>query len=348
MNDQRINELLATHKLPAFRGKQLRQAFFTESKKSFADITTLSNTLREQLATEPVLTFTIETVRKSEDGLAYKALLKLTDGNFIETVLMSPKPDLWTTCISCQVGCALGCTFCATGQMGFTRDLVSEEITDQVLFWRQFLYERDPEWRLNNVVYMGMGEPFRNPDNVYASLTELMNPSTFHIGGRHLSVSTVGIAAQIPVFMERFPSVNLAVSLHAADDKLRRKLIPTSTRETLAQLSQVLSDYLKATRRKLFIEYLLLADLNDQPEHADELIRYLRTIRPSKLLHVNLIRHNETDDTYRAPRRDVVKRFKFILEKNGIRATIRKSLGEDITAACGQLASNQAESEEEQ
>ncbi len=339
MDHARIQQIVADHELPKFRLQQLQNAFFRQQAESFQDITTLSKTLRAELAAgRPVFTVVPKTVQSDGDGTAYKALLELSDGCRIETVLMQPKPGLWTACISSQVGCALGCRFCATGALGFTRNLTSEEITDQVLFWRNFLQREWNRTPLNNVVYMGMGEPFQNVANVFASLDELMNPDTFGIGARHISVSTIGLVAQIPKFAARFPQVNLAVSLHTADQATREELLPVGQANALPRLAQALTDYLAATRRKLFIECILLRGVNDRPADADRLSDYLKRINPVNLVHVNLIRYNETNGRFQAPARETTRKFQQRLRDKGIKSTIRKSLGREIDAACGQLA----------
>ena len=339
MNLARIDAIVARHGLEPYRAKQLRQAFFREHAPNFGAITTLAKAVREQLdAAEPVLTGTPETLLAAADGQAFKALLRFADGGAVETVLMSPKPGLWSVCISTQTGCALGCRFCATGALGAGRNLTSEEITDQVLFWLRHMAANHFEARLSNVVYMGMGEPFRNTENVFASLTELTAPDAFGLGARHLSISTAGLVDGIRAMAERFPQVNLAVSLHAANDELRSRLMPVNRANPLGELAVALTDYLAATNRKVFIEYLLLGGVNDSPAHAAELAKYLRTITPSRLLHVNLIAYNAAAGDFRAPSGQVVHNFLKSLTGHRVSATIRKSLGQDIRAACGQLA----------
>ncbi|NQY68724.1 MAG: radical SAM protein, partial [Flavobacteriales bacterium] len=227
MNSAKLDRIVQDHKLPKFRKGQMSKAFFSEAVQSFDEITTFSKDLRNQLTEkENVLTFTLHKLYVSTAKNAFKALLKLEDGKVIESVLLNPKPGLWTTCISSQVGCALGCDFCATGTMGWIRNLTSEEITDQVLFWRFYMKEELKESTLNNVVYMGMGEPLHNKKEVFSSLDELMNPDTFNMGARHLSVSTVGLVPAMKELTDRFPQVNLAVSLHAPNDETRLSMMP--------------------------------------------------------------------------------------------------------------------------
>ena len=194
----RVKLALEALSAPRFRLDQVRQAVFGASAASYDEIGVLPASLREGLSEKaPLMSAEPVKVEVSGDGRAHKALLKLEDGKIVETVLLRPSPTRWTTCISSQVGCAIGCTFCATGLMGLSRNLSPEEITDQVLFWRQYMKTRNIEGRLDNVVYMGMGEPFACYDNVAESLRRLMDQKQFGIGARHIAVSTSGLAPQI-------------------------------------------------------------------------------------------------------------------------------------------------------
>lgn len=339
MDSQRIQQIVAEQDLKPFRAKQLANAFFQQHVRHYEEITTFPKDLRATLdRAHPPLTLGPEMVLRSQSGNAVKALLTLQDGHRIETVLLSPKPGLWTTCISSQVGCALMCTFCATGKLGLQRHLSSEEITDQVLFWRQYMARELPEERLDNVVYMGMGEPLHNREGVFASLAELMNPETFAMGARHLSVSTSGLAPHMRELTDRFPQVNLAVSLHAANDDLRLSLMPVNKRWNLAAVGDAIRYHMEQTNRKVFIEYILIAGKNDQPVHADELAVYLRQLESPHLLHVNLIPCNPTDADMAGSSRDASQAFRDRLSRQGVMATIRKTLGRDLEGACGQLA----------
>ncbi len=339
MNDRKIQQIVTEQELPRFRADQLRNGFFNLHRKDFESITTLSRDLRAKLTAQyTAMTVTTDRLLRSSDGLAFKALLSLEDGKRIETVLLCPKPGLWSCCISSQVGCALGCSFCATGKLGFTRNLTDEEISDQVLFWRQFMAEEIPEATLTNVVYMGMGEPFQNKKAVFASLDELMNPGTFGIGARHLSVSTSGLVPAMKEMADRYPQVNLALSLHAANDELRLEMMPINKKFTLELLAEAIAYYVKTTNRKLFIEYILIDGKNDSSRHADELAKYLRQFHTPHLLTVNLIPCNPTDQHLQASSRTTARAFKDYLISHGISATIRKTLGRDLDGACGQLA----------
>lgn len=339
MDSTRINSIIERYGLEKFRVKQLKNAVFEKNVSSYDEVSTLKKDLREKLKEEqPLLCLVEHKVFESSDKRTFKALLKLQDGRIIESVLMSPKPDHWTTCISSQVGCGMACTFCATGKMGLLRNLTSEEITDQVLFWRQFINRRKLDARLSNVVYMGMGEPFHNTKQVFASIEELKNPETFNMGSRHISVSTSGLIKPIYELAEKFPQVNLAISLHAANDTLRSEIMPINKAFPLDKLAEALNDYLKKTNRKVFMEYILLDNENDSLEHAEELVVFLRKIKPGKLLHVNLIVYNQTDSKHRQASRENATRFKEYVQDKGVSVTIRKNLGRDIDGACGQLA----------
>jgi len=343
VDSQRIEHIVKTYNVPAFRSKQIATAIFTQSIDSYGDITVLPQSLRQQLQHEPFLTIDAQQLQKSSEENAVKAAFKARkDGALFESVLLSPKPGLWSCCISSQVGCALGCTFCATGTMGLKRNLLSEEITDQVLFWRLYLAKNQPDATLSNVVYMGMGEPFHNPEEVFQSIEELINPRTFAIGARHISVSTSGLVPQIATFAERFPQVNLAISLHAPNDQLRSSLMPVNKRYDLKTLCQQLDTYVETTGRKLFVEYILLENENDQPQHASELVALIRGRKNSYLYHVNLIVYNKTESRHRESSRLQARQFKEILQKNGVSATIRKNLGRDIEGACGQLVKSES------
>lgn len=344
MNRERIQNLVQTHGLPAFRGRQIAKAVFEQHVSSYQAITTLSAELRDRLAAEPMLSFEVDLVLRAKDGRAHKALLRLPDNCQIETVLLNPKPGLWSCCISSQVGCGLACTFCATGKLGLARSLTAEEISDQVLFWRQYIAAEGMDARLSNVVYMGMGEPMQNRKGLFASLEELTSPDSFNMGARHLSVSTVGLVKPMKELADRFPQVNLALSLHAANDELRERLMPINRSQPLAALREALQYHADTTNRKIFLEYILLSGDNDSMAHADELVAYVRSVDRPALLHTNLIVYNPTDSKHRASAREHARTFRDRLNAAGLSVTIRRNLGRDIDAACGQLALKAKES----
>jgi len=343
MDIRNLERLLKLCGEPKFRAAQIKKAVYQDGVFSFSEITTISKDLREKLAEElSVLSFDDEKIIKERDGQSIKALLKLKDGNLIETVLISPKPGLWSACISSQVGCAMGCRFCATGKMGFIRNLTAEEITDQVLFWKIFLKDnQEPKTinqKLTNIVYMGMGEPFLNWEEVRQSLKDLIDPELFGFGSRSISVSTCGIGEGISNFSKEFPQVNLAISLHFASDKNRSNYMPVNNKYNLKELKKSLQTYFENSNRKVFIEYIMLEGTNDSQRDALDLAKYLKSFGKNHLLHVNLIRYNTTSENLKPSSENATQKFKNNLLQNGISTTIRKSLGEEIQGACGQLA----------
>ncbi|MDO8240412.1 MAG: 23S rRNA (adenine(2503)-C(2))-methyltransferase RlmN [Candidatus Moranbacteria bacterium] len=337
MNLQKLEAVLQAQNQPKFRIAQIKKAIFQEGIASFAEISTLSKDLREVLEKEmPILSFEVQQVLTSKDGQSMKALLKLRDGNLIEAVLIAPKPGIWSACISCQVGCAMGCKFCATGKIGLKRNLTAEEITDQILFWIQYL--KTTNHKLSTIVYMGMGEPFLNWEEVRQSLHDLTDPTLFGIGSRSISVSTSGIPEGIEQLAEEFPQVNLALSLHFGSNEKRSAAMPVNRKNDLGALKVALQKYFEKTKRKVFLEYVMLAGVNDDSKDADNLIDFVRSIGKLQLLHVNLIRYNATDSEFKSSSKERTVMFRDYLEKNRIEVTIRKSLGEEIQGACGQLA----------
>lgn len=336
MTPERLRALLAGE--PGYRVRQAYRAVFREGVETFAGISAFPLALRRRLDGVRILCLSRETLKVSRDGRAHKAVLRLMDGKRIETVLMSPKPGLWTACVSSQVGCALGCAFCATGLMGLTRNLDAEEIADQALFWRQYTRARGGGERLSNIAYMGMGEPMLNLDSVFESLRRLTDPELFAFGDRHLSVSTAGIAPGIERFARAFPQVNLALSLHAATDELRARLVPVNKAYPLARLADSLGEYFRSNRRKVFLEYVLLRGENDRPSDAEALVRFIGSVGAKHLLHVNLIVYNPTATRHFPSRADAARSFLERLDRAGVPCTFRKNLGQDIDGACGQLA----------
>jgi adenine C2-methylase RlmN of 23S rRNA A2503 and tRNA A37 len=338
MNPSTVRAALQELGQPAYRWDQIRRAVYDRGTSSYSDVAGLPPSLAEALAAKaPILSATERRVSASPDGRARKAVLALTAGGVVETVLLRPSETRWTACISSQVGCAVACTFCATGLMGLTRSLTPEEITDQVLYWRQQMKILGLEGRLDNIVYMGMGEPFSCYDAVAESLRALIDQKQFGMGARHISVSTSGVAPRIEQFGRDFPQVNLAISLHSAVDELRTRLVPMNKAYPLAALSAALKSYLQSTNRKLFFEYVLLKGENDRDADADALVRWLGGVGPTALLHVNLIVFNQTDTEHRPTDESDARRFQARVMAAGYKATVRQNLGRDIDGACGQL-----------
>ncbi|WP_372366061.1 23S rRNA (adenine(2503)-C(2))-methyltransferase RlmN [Candidatus Uabimicrobium sp. HlEnr_7] len=338
MDSAFLQNIQKKYNLPNFRINQMQKAFFEQNISSYDKISTLSKSLRLQLANEKILSFSVHHLAASQDKNAYKAILRLHDNRLIETVLLNPKPGLWSCCISSQAGCALACTFCATGKLGFMRHLTSEEITDQVLFWRFFIEDKNLKAHLSNVVYMGMGEPLHNKQEVFASIDELTNPKTFRIGARHISVSTSGLVPAMYEFTDKFSQVNLAISLHAATDEERLKMMPINKAHPLRDLIQVVNYYLNKNNRKVFMEYILLKNENDRLQDAENLVKLYKNIEKKHLVHTNLIVYNQIDSHHCESSKAKAREFKEYLQTHGISVTIRKNLGRDIDGACGQLA----------
>jgi len=349
MNIKQINNFLEENKLPKFRLKQILKAVYQDSVSSFSEISTLPKDLREKMDKEiPILSFEAQKVQSDKKDGTQKVLLKLTDGNFIETVLIPGVIEgHWTTCISSQVGCAMRCSFCATGKMGFKRNLSYEEIIDQVLFWKQYLAKNKPEDTLANIVYMGMGEPFMNWDEVSMSIHKLLDEGLFNFSARHISVSTSGIADKIKKFAKEFPQLNLAVSLIFPNNEARSEYMPVNKKFNLRELAQAINYYLMTTNRKIFFEYVLFDGINDEEENAKELVQFIKHIEKKQLVHINLIRYNTTDSKFKSSSREKTIAFQKHLSKYKIFSTVRKSIGGEINAACGQLAGKVDEAKKE-
>ncbi len=349
MNIQKIEQILKDQKQPKFRLGQIKKAVYRDGISSFAEISTIPKELRSVLEKEKILSFEVEKVLVSKDGNSAKALLKLDDASKIETVLISPKENIWSVCISSQVGCPMNCAFCATGQTGFKRNLTAEEIVDQVLFWKQYLMKHETcnmkqkinsKLKLSNVVYMGMGEPFLNWGEVLESLKILSDPKGMAFGSRSISISTVGIPGGIEKLTQDFPQVNLAVSLHFSKDKNRNEFMPANKNLNLEKLKVELEKYFEKSSRKVFLEYIMFSGLNDSEKDAKNLLEYIKSFKKPQLLHVNLIRYNSTDskDKFISSSAEQAVKFRNYLLGNKINCTIRRSLGTDIEGACGQLA----------
>lgn len=339
MDNNNLKELLLKNNVPAYRLGQIQKAILVDAQDSFLNISSLPIELRNILEKEiKILPFEVKTILVSKDNRAIKALLTLEDNNLIETVLISPKPGIWSACISSQVGCALGCLFCATGKGGLKRNLTTDEIVSQILFWRQYLKNNNIAGDFSNIVYMGMGEPFLNWDCVKESIIELTDPKLFGFRNRSISVSTAGIADKIEDFVNTFPQANLAISLHFADNTKRSEFMKVNKLHDLNKLKEALKNYLAKSNRRIFIEYILMDKINDSKKDALKLAMFLKEINIDKMLHVNLIRYNSIGFGLNPSSPEITQKFKDTLKKEGVTVTIRKSLGADIAGACGQLA----------
>ena len=338
-----------------YRLKQVKKAVFVDLISDWDEATTLSKELREEIKKEfPVLSLEIINLIEAKNKDSTKAIFKLKDGNIIETVLMKhlnkkeddTKIGRNTVCVSSQAGCAMNCGFCATGKMGLKRNLTSEEIIDQVLFFARHLKldhqgpslisrtVLDGQDKINNIVFMGMGEPFLNYENTIQAIRILNDKDGFNLGIRHISVSTCGIAPAIEKFADEDMQCNLAISLHSADDETRTMLMPINTTYPLADLMKAVDDYIKKTNRKVMFEYLLIDGINDSEDDARKLAKLMK----SSLYHINLIKYHDTGGNLKPSSQAKRTQFFDTLKKLGVSATFRVSFGEDILAACGQLA----------
>ncbi|MBI5728409.1 MAG: 23S rRNA (adenine(2503)-C(2))-methyltransferase RlmN [Candidatus Magasanikbacteria bacterium] len=326
---------------PTYRWRQVEAAFFDAGVRGWASITTLPKDIRLTLAREmPWISICEVGMYESKNHDTWKAILKGRDGQQFESVLMANRHGQWTICVSSQVGCAMRCTFCATGAMGLKRSLMGDEIIDQYRFWRNFLVERPAlPPRISNIVFMGMGEPMANYDNVKAAIHTWLEYTD--LGSTHITVSTVGVLSQLEKLLDDpdWPRVRIAISLHSANQKRRESIVPTTTPDFLDNLADWSKRYhQKYGSRKLHItyEYTLLQKVNDEPEHARELAKYIRRTGVSK---INVIPYNPVvGKSFTTSQRDRIDKFKELLRTFNLNVTERRTMGDDIAAACGQLA----------
>jgi 23S rRNA (adenine2503-C2)-methyltransferase len=313
-----------------FRARQLFCHIYARRIRSWNECSDLGKMFRAQLEFGTHLdAMVLKEKQEASDGTK-KYLFELHDGHHIESVLI-PDPPRNTLCISSQVGCALGCKFCLTGAMGLKRNLTSAEIVDQVC---QVQHEAGSQQPITNIVFMGMGEPLANYDALARSLKILMDPGGLAFSHRRITVSTAGLTPQLRLLGKESP-VNLAISLHAADDAIRDEVMPINRTYPLAELMAACREYPIAPRKRISFEYILIEGVNDHPGQARKLIKLLHGIRAK----INLIPFNPfMSSSYRQPTEERVLAFQEVLRKTHITATIRKSRGADISAACGQLA----------
>ena len=318
------DELHAT----AFRARQVHNWIYHKSVSTIDEMTDLSLKFREELKKiAKVSDVKIKVKQESVDG-TLKYLIEYPDGECVETVLMrfDNRANL-TACVSSQVGCAVNCSFCATGKRGFIRNLTYKEIIEQVL-----TIQRDTGLKVTNVVFMGQGEPLLNLDNVIKAMN-IFNDN-FHIGARRITVSTSGIVPQIYKLADIDMQSTLAISLHAPNHEIRRQLMQIEDKYNMDELKKALKFYIEKTGRRITVEYLLIKDLNDTVAAAKELAEYLRDIK----CNINLIPYNPTaENDYQRPTNNSIMKFKYLLEHSGKKVTVRLERGADIDAACGQL-----------
>ncbi len=340
---------------PSYRARQVWQGLYQHLYNSSDQFSNLPKSLREKMAEHLVFApFKVKVFQDSSDGFTRKTLFELHDKNLIEAVLMrygdpADNPQITahapnsenmrgaknrrTLCISTQAGCAMGCVFCATGQMGFKRHLSSGEIVAQVMYYAQMLKEENQV--VTNIVFMGMGEPFHNYDNTMKAIDTLNDAEGYNFGARRFTISTVGLVPQIIRFADERRQVNLAISLHAADDNERLQIMPVNKKHKIADVIDACRYYVDQTGRRVTFEWALISGVNDTPEVAKRLASKLKGL----MCHVNAIPLNPTAGYHgKATDRQRAILFKETLEQAGIPCTIRMRRGIDIQAGCGQLA----------
>ena len=311
-----------------FRAEQIFKWLYVDKVKSFDEMTNLSLDLRKKLKENyDICNFTIERKLESKDGTK-KYLFGLNDGNAIETVLMEYHYGK-SVCVSTQVGCKMGCKFCASTGIPFVRNLTSGEIVEQII-----AIEQDNNCKVSNVVFMGIGEPMDNFENVINAIAILNNHKGMNIGARHISVSTSGVVPKIYEFADKNIQCTLSISLHSANDKVRSSMMPINNAYNIDELMKACNYYIEKTNRRISFEYALAKDDNDNLDDAKELVKLLKGM----LCHVNLIPINKIENgNYKKSSLENIMKFRDFLNDNGIVATIRRELGSDIDAACGQL-----------
>ena len=328
-----LTDFVESISLPKYRGKQIFAWLYRPHVADFSQMTDLTKGLRETLASQASFHWPdIADVERSKDGTV-KFGFKLEDNSYIESVLI-PEDDRNTLCVSSQVGCAMGCEFCLTGGMGFKRNLTPGEIVGQVVRVRDWLYDDDSEPALNNLVFMGMGEPLANFDNLLVSLEILTNQHGLNFSERRITVSTCGLVPKI-IELGQKTKANLAVSLHSVDDSVRSNLMPINNKYPVAEVLEACKNFPIPKRKRIMFEYILIKDLNDSVSDAENLAEKLRDI-PCK---INLLPYNETEAlSFQRPSDEKIELFQKTLWKTGYTVLVRSSRGSDISAACGQLA----------
>lgn len=331
MDLSKLSAILQTE--PKFRFRQAYQALYGELISDWSQASVLPLALRERLNQECPLDIKAEIAVDPGDKYSLKALLTFSDNVSVETVLMRHRDGRHTLCLSSQAGCPLGCAFCATGQGGFFRNLSADEIVQQFIFWARYLKQENKGESINNVVFMGMGEPFLNYEQFIKAVKILNDAEKFNLGSRRMSVSTAGIVEGIKKLSTEKLQVNLAISLHAAVDSLREQLMPIAKKYSIASILKAVDEYIRKTGRRVMFEYIMIKNVNDGEDDAVTLAQLMK----KPLYLVNLIPYNPTGK-FQASSPARIKEFKEKLESLGVAVTERHSQGRGISAACGQLA----------
>ena len=321
---------------PAYRAKQIRRAIVRSTAADWDGLTELPKALRTRLA-ESFRWSAVEPVHEVEsaDGETRKVLLRLHDGHHVESVLMPHHGARNSVCFSTQAGCPMACAFCATGEMGLVRQLTTGEIVDQIRHWQRELVAKGE--RVSHVVAMGMGEPLANLDAVVRAVRMLIDPDLFGISPRRITISTVGLVPQMDELAALDLPMNLAVSLHAPNDRVRHAIVPSNKRWGVDDVLAASKRYVERTKRRVTFEYVLLSGVNDSERDATELAERIARLGRTSDYHVNLIPVNAGPGGFKRPPVERMERFAEVLQEHGIAATLRISKGQDIAAGCGQL-----------
>lgn len=331
-----IKDFATKHNLKGYRIDQFNNQFYKQAINSFEELTTWPKDLREKLKKEVEFS-TLEHLKDnySSTGDTIKTEFQTKDGFPLETVLMQYKDGRNSVCVSCMSGCPVGCEFCATGKMGFNRNLTHREIVDQIMYFERMLAKKEKS--VTNIVFMGMGEPMLNLENIEKVVEVINSPKKLSIGIRRVTISTVGYVPQMREYFTDRHTPRLAISLHAPNQKLREKIMPTISKlHPLDELFNFVDWYEKELNKRITYEYTLIKGINDQPEHAIELSKLLF----HRLALVNVIRFNPSSFLpFEAPKEETLQRFVKILNNRDIKTTIRYSMGDKIGGACGQLHS---------
>ena len=331
-NYEKLEDFLINEGEKKFRTRQIWEWLYIKKVTLFNEMTNLNKELIDKLNGKVSFDY-IKIIKKQENKLTKKYLFALSDDNNIEAVLMDHDYGL-SVCVSSEVGCNMGCKFCESGRLKKVRNLNTYEIVEQIL-----LIENDIKKRIDSVVIMGIGEPFDNYDNIINFIKIINNPYGLAIGARHITVSTCGLIPKIKEFMNLNLQVNLAISLHASNDKIRSEIMPINKVYSLNDLIATVKEYIEKTNRRVTMEYVMLNGINDNPENAHELALLLKGMN----VYVNLIPYNETSHIeYKKSEKDKIMKFYDILKKDKINVTIRKEFGSGIDAACGQLRAKEA------
>lgn len=324
-----LKKQLDSEDFPKFRTQQILDGLYKSKALNFKTITTLSKDIKSKLLENYVM-FSLESLRIEHSKLdkTTKFLFSLEDGNFIEAVAIPNSKKQFTLCISSQVGCSLHCAFCASGYFGFTRNLTPHEIVEQIL------YIKKQNFDVTNIVFMGIGEPLLNYDNVLKAIEILNDKDLVNLGSRRITISTSGIIDKILDLAQVPFQIKLSVSLHFPDEELRNKYMPVNKSYPLKDLMQTLEEYQKITNKIITFEYILFENLNDNLQIADNMRKLLSHLN----YKINLIPYNEIKGyPFKQPSKEKIKKFYYHLKKKGVNVTLRQEHGQDINAACGQL-----------